>query len=69
MHVNFKIYKDSFISRASISDTLTGGKKVLSVTDNDATFKYLHSTWVIDPVDKVEILRHELKQIRIQVAA
>ena len=52
MHVNFKIYKDSFISRAVISESANRGKKVLSITDNDATFKYLHSTWIIDPLDK-----------------
>lgn len=55
MHVNFKIYKDSFISRAMISDTTNRGKKVLSITDNDATFKYLHSTWIIDPLNKVSM--------------
>ena len=53
MFVNFRIYKDSFISRATISDTQRNGKKVISVTDNDPTFKYLHSTWIIDPIDRV----------------
>ena len=55
MHVNFKIYKDSFISKATISDSKNQGKKVLSITDNDATFKYLHSTWIIDPIDNVRV--------------
>ena len=55
MGVNFKIYKDSFESKVRITDSNNGGKIVKSVTENDPTFKFLCSTWIIDPIDKVRL--------------
>ena len=56
MGVNFKVYKDSFISRVKISEENDGDRVIVrSVTDNDPTFKYLHSTWTIDTLDEVRI--------------
>lgn len=58
MGVNFKIYKDAFLSRVKITEEPTehpGINKqiVKSITENDPTFKYLISTWIIEPCEDV----------------
>ena len=55
MGVNFKVYKDSFKSTVNISKTKKNGKIIKSVTENDPTFKYLHSTWTINPLEEVRL--------------
>ena len=54
MGVNFKVYKDSFISKVKITDVPNPneednkGKMIKSVTENDPIFKHLHSIWTIE---------------------